>query len=161
MPHRSSPAPPEPTSAEAVLEYWLARLPRTPQALGHGARASSRPSRSVVRLPTRSGIEATWILWPPGSGVPLHDHTGASRVGILHGTLSEVVHGPGGGIRALRNWTDERVIEIAPGQQHEVRNLSNSTAASVHIYEPARANLTFHHPSEAKPRARQRPPHSP
>lgn len=144
---------PETATAREVLDYWLARLPRTPQPLVRGTRGSSRTSRAVVRLPARAGLTATWILWPPGSAVPLHDHAGASRVAILHGTLTEIVRDANGELRARRNWTDQQQVEIPAGQQHEVRNLSNATASTLHVYEPAEAALNFHSPAARGGRA--------
>lgn len=150
MPDSSMPPESEVVSARAVLEYWLARLPHMPQVLGRSRMPGGRASRSLVRLPAKFGFEAWWIRWPPGSVAPLHDHGNSSSVvGVLHGSLSEVVHSQGLGIRARRNWTPEHVIEVAGGECHEVRNLSNATAVSVHVYQSKLESMTFYHRTHA------------
>jgi predicted metal-dependent enzyme (double-stranded beta helix superfamily) len=146
MTQPSIPSQPDAVSPFMVLEYWMARLPSKPQVFGRRQQGGARLSRSLVRLPRKFGFEAWWIRWPPGSVAPLHDHgQSSSVVGILHGTLHEVVHSPDAGIRARRNWTPEYVIELAGDECHEVRNLSNATAASVHVYQPRLESMNFYH----------------
>lgn len=132
-------------SPQAVLDYWLARLPRMSQTFGRRPPTGANTSRSIVRLPVRAGIEAIWIRWPPGSVSPLHDHgSSSSLVGMLHGSLSEVVHAAGIGVRARRTWTPEHSIELPAHECHEVRNVTNTSAASVHVYPAPLSGLRFY-----------------
>lgn len=145
MSHSTTPQNAEAASAHDVLEYWLTRLPRKPQTFGRRRAHAPHASRSLVRLPVRFGFDALWIHWPPGSRSPLHEHgSSGSVVGVLHGTLRELVHAPGKGVRARRNWMEGIVIDVPEGECHEVRNISNATAATVHVYQSHLSSMTFY-----------------
>lgn len=89
-----------------------------------------------------------WIIsWLPGQGTQLHDHGGSSgSFTVVSGTLAEaVVAGP----------PDRRTIDdhdrtagetsaFGAHYVHDVRNLSNGPAVSVHAYSPPLTTMTFY-----------------
>jgi predicted metal-dependent enzyme (double-stranded beta helix superfamily) len=100
--------------------------------------------RSYVRLPSRAGCEVWLIAWPPGSGVPLHDHGEASAlVTMLSGELQESLLPPDGPA-VERSWRRHGSLEIPRYARHTVWNASEQTAYSLHVYTPQLAAMTFY-----------------
>jgi hypothetical protein len=107
----------------------------------HGAveRAYWRLSPAAMRC------EAWLIRWPAGSVAPLHDHGRAHGVArVLAGTLHELRFVPGAARPQAGTWHPGESIVIARGLCHEVRNTSERTAYSVHVYAPRLERMTFY-----------------
>jgi predicted metal-dependent enzyme (double-stranded beta helix superfamily) len=82
-----------------------------------------------------------WLLsWLPGQGTALHDHGGsAGAFAVVSGALTElaVAETGAGGLRddeALL--TAGRVRPFGPHHVHQVTNLGDRPAVSVHVYAP-------------------------
>ena len=101
-----------------------------------------------------------WLIsWLPAQGTQLHDHGGsAGAFTVLTGELSEAISAPtAGGARLV-----ERVrragdgVGFGPRYVHDVRNLSDRPAVSVHAYSAAadQHDLLRHRPGrQAEPAA--------
>ena len=79
--------------------------------------------------------EAWAIAWPPGSGLSLHDHDG-SRCGmyVVHGALRERYRSGDGLV--VRWWQRSGCYELPSDHTHEVVNVGDDEAVSVHVYSP-------------------------
>jgi mannose-6-phosphate isomerase-like protein (cupin superfamily) len=108
-------------------------------------------ARSAVRVLATPRYEA-WVLgWWPGHGVELHDH-GDSHAAftVVVGELVEITARPSGAIerRALRRG-DTRVVPA--GTRHDVLDLADRPATSIHVYSPALTSMTFFDPIDQTP----------
>ena len=81
-----------------------------------------------------------WLLsWLPAQGTPLHDHgASAGAFAVVRGTLTERVVAAGStGIRdATGALTGGRVRHFGAHYVHQVTNLGDEPAVSVHVYTP-------------------------
>jgi hypothetical protein len=81
-----------------------------------------------------------WLLsWLPSQGTPLHDHgNSAGAFAVVRGTLTERVVGAGStGVRdATALLTGGRVRHFGPHYVHQVTNVDDEPAVSVHVYTP-------------------------
>jgi predicted metal-dependent enzyme (double-stranded beta helix superfamily) len=97
-------------------------------------------------------FEAWVIAWPPGGAIELHDHGGSAGavVGVA-GRLREtsIVSKPSGGI-VLRSSTMELGRPITFGGQHvhDIVNVGETAAISVHVYAPRLSSMTYYRMSE-------------
>jgi predicted metal-dependent enzyme (double-stranded beta helix superfamily) len=159
QPLRGSPAE-ESAQARALreLERWQTRLRfddlhELGEVYAHGS------ERSYLRLPTAVGCEAWLICWPPGSKAPLHDHGGAAGfASVLSGELCEWLYPNGRNNQAgaltqehcvERIWQSGAIIRVDPHACHEVRNLTDNTVYSLHVYQPRLQSMTYYERTEA------------
>ena len=81
-----------------------------------------------------------WLLsWLPDQGTPLHDHgASAGAFAVVRGALTErVVAADRTGVRdATDVLTGGRVRHFGPHYVHQVTNLGDEPAVSVHVYTP-------------------------
>lgn len=89
-----------------------------------------------------------WLLsWLPDQGTQLHDHGGsAGSFTVISGVLSEAVYihtGRDAGLLRERELAG-RSVGFDAGYVHDVRNLSDTPAVSVHAYSPPLAAMTFY-----------------
>jgi Cysteine dioxygenase type I len=91
----------------------------------------------------------TWLIsWLPSQGTQLHDHGGsAGAFTVVSGELAEAVYvGTGSGTGELRE--HRRVagtsIGFDPAYVHDVRNLSDEPAISVHSYSRPLMSMTYY-----------------
>ena len=81
-----------------------------------------------------------WLLsWLPSQGTPLHDHgSSAGAFAVVRGTLTErvVADGHTGFRDATGQFTGGRVRHFGPHYVHQVTNLDDEPAISVHVYTP-------------------------
>ena len=101
--------------------------------------------RRYVPLPDL-GCDAWVITWPPGTGLPRHDHGGAAgAMAVVEGTLVE---------RHARRWAPATirrrvldtgsVVAFGPDHIHEVRNDGVVPAVSIHVYAPSLETMHFY-----------------
>lgn len=85
-----------------------------------------------------------WLIsWLPCQGTELHDHGGSSGAfSVLAGVLTEAVVS-GGVVRDRPRRTGDSV-GFGPHYVHDVRNLSDSPAVSVHAYSPPLTSMTYY-----------------
>ncbi|MFC0433103.1 cysteine dioxygenase family protein [Kutzneria buriramensis] len=89
-----------------------------------------------ARLALTGGVELWLLSWLPGQGTEPHDHGGAAgSFTVLKGRLNEDYRYPGGPIRTMRRDLGD-AVGFSGGRAHQVRNVGDSPAASVHAYSP-------------------------
>jgi predicted metal-dependent enzyme (double-stranded beta helix superfamily) len=97
----------------------------------------------------RDGLIDVWLItWMPTQGTVLHDHGGSNGAfGVLSGELSEAIYLP-------RAATGEKLIDVArgagervgfgAGYVHDVRNLSDEPAVSIHAYSSPLTRMNYY-----------------
>jgi len=89
-----------------------------------------------------------WLIsWLPEQGTQLHDHGGsAGAFTVLSGELSEAVHVPaaGGGGLLERTRKAGDGVGFGPRYVHDVRNLGDRPAVSVHAYSAPLTSMTYY-----------------
>jgi hypothetical protein len=98
-------------------------------------------------------VDVWLISWLPSQGTQLHDHGGSSGAfTVLSGELSEAIYRPG---RAADLALGEHrrasgvAVGFGPRYVHDVRNLSDGPAVSVHAYSPPLTSMNYYDVSEA------------
>ena len=86
--------------------------------------------------------EAWVIAWPSGTGLAMHDHGGArAAVRIVSGRLRERFHADGS---VQLRWLDAGDAHMLSADHvHEVINLHDVEAISVHVYSPPVGDMGF------------------
>ena len=86
--------------------------------------------------------EAWVIAWPAGTGLAMHDHGGSrAAVRIVSGRLRERFQ-EGGDVHV--RWLEVGDEYVLSGDHvHEVINLNDTEAISVHVYSPPVADMGF------------------
>jgi quercetin dioxygenase-like cupin family protein len=128
----------------AVLSGEL--LVQIAAGLGHAAPIDALPSgsrrrwSSVIRA---EQYEALIIAWPPGTGLAMHDHGGSrAALHIVGGRLRERFIDSDGRTRV--RWLEAGdTVELGADHTHEVINLDDAEAISVHVYSPPLADDSF------------------
>jgi hypothetical protein len=88
-------------------------------------------------------VDVWLISWLPSQGTELHDHGGSSgSFTVLSGALSEAVVA-GGELRNHERPAGESV-GFGPRYVHDVRNLADTPAVSVHAYSPPLTTMTYY-----------------
>lgn len=96
-----------------------------------------------------------WLLsWLPSQGTQLHDHGGsAGAFTVLTGELAEAVYQPRpaalGPALVERRRASGSGVGFGPRHVHDVRNLSQAAAVSVHAYSPPLSSMTFYDVDQA------------
>jgi hypothetical protein len=97
----------------------------------------------------RDGLIDVWLItWMPSQGTVLHDHGGsAGAFAVLSGELSEAIYRPGAA-------SGEKLVDIprTAGQRvgfgahyiHDVRNLSDEPAVSIHAYSSPLSSMNYY-----------------
>jgi len=87
-----------------------------------------------------------WLIgWLPAQGTQLHDHGGsAGAFTVLTGELAEAVHAAGPGRLVERTRRPGDSVGFGPHYVHDVRNLGDAPAVSVHAYSAPLTNMTFY-----------------
>jgi predicted metal-dependent enzyme (double-stranded beta helix superfamily) len=78
------------------------------------------------------------VVWRPGQVTPIHDHVTWCVVGVLQGVEHEELYAHEGDQLRRIGVNDNRVGDVSgfapPGDIHRVRNVTERTAISLHIY---------------------------
>lgn len=89
-------------------------------------------------------VDVWLISWLPSQGTELHDHGGSSGAfTVLSGELAEAIPA-GGGRLTERVRRAEDSIGFGPHYVHDVRNLSDRPAVSVHAYSAPLSSMTYY-----------------
>lgn len=99
------------------------------------------------RLYRDQRVDLWLISWLPSQGTQLHDHGGsAGAFTVLAGELTEAVYQPGQPGKPLLDLARTPSDTVGFGAQyvHDVRNLSDRPAASVHAYSPPLTSMNFY-----------------
>jgi mannose-6-phosphate isomerase-like protein (cupin superfamily) len=130
--------------APSFLRGIAEGLARSP--LWHGLAAPTPEGRSAVRVVRTECYEA-WVLgWLPSHRVEMHDH-GSSDAAftVVEGSLVEVTVGSDGRLDHVTLAPGDSRL-VASGQRHDVLNLGDGPAVSIHVYSPALTSMTFYDP---------------
>jgi hypothetical protein len=95
-----------------------------------------------------------WLIsWLPSQATQLHDHGGsAGAFTVISGQLSELVYRPKGtGPECLHEFSRTAGDSVGFGQHyvHDVRNLSDEPAVSVHAYSRPLTRMSFYELADA------------
>ncbi len=86
--------------------------------------------------------EAWVIAWPNGTGLAMHDHGGArAAVRVVSGRLRERFHADGSVQLRWLDAGDEQMLSA--DHVHEVINLHDIEAITVHVYSPPVGDMGF------------------
>jgi quercetin dioxygenase-like cupin family protein len=133
------------------------RSTRTPSALDSdtlstiadgiaaGNPAEFVPAGTARRWGIIAGNESygAWVIaWPAGTGLAMHDHSGSrAAIRVVSGRLRERFHADGS---VHVRWLDPGDTHVLPDDHvHEVINLHDTEAISVHVYSPPVADMGF------------------
>jgi len=93
-------------------------------------------------------VEAWVIAWPPGGAIELHDHGGSSgAVVVAVGELLEtsIVPQPSGSVAPRTNTIRAGgFIQFAQHHVHDIINVGEVPAISVHVYAPPLTTMTYY-----------------
>lgn len=138
-----SPAP-TPRVASRALEATAARLARA--SFWTQLTPLTDTERWYALLAATDTFEAWVIGWPVGGAIELHDHGGASgAIHVVRGALVETSTN-----RVLRTpLARARVVEgeavsFGAAHVHDVVNLGDRPALSIHVYAPRLVSMTFY-----------------
>jgi hypothetical protein len=87
-----------------------------------------------------------WLIsWLPSQGTQLHDHGGsAGAFTVLAGELTEAIHTTGSGELVERTRRAGESTGFGQHYVHDVRNLGDAPAVSVHAYSAPLTSMTFY-----------------
>ncbi len=96
-----------------------------------------------VRIHCDDQVDVWLISWTKDQGTQLHDHGGSSGAfTVVEGTLSEAAWAPGGLSESTRRAGD--TVAFGEHYVHDVRNLDEPTAVSVHAYSPPLSLMNYY-----------------
>jgi Cysteine dioxygenase type I len=102
-----------------------------------------QPARRWALVEETPEYQAWIIAWPPGTGLDLHDHDGASAgVYVVAGRLHERYVGADGELHR-RWWRPHDQYELAADHVHEVHNVDLAEAVTIHVYSPGLRDVRF------------------
>ena len=114
--------------------------------LGHAAPIHSLPGGNhrrwsyVIRA---AHYEALIIAWPPGTGLAMHDHGGSlAAMHVIGGQLRERYLDDSGSAQ-VRWLAAGDTVQMGANHAHEVINLDDTEAISVHVYSPPLTDDSF------------------
>ncbi len=89
-----------------------------------------------------------WLIsWLPTQGTQLHDHGGSSGAfTVVSGELSEAIYQPGSPEARLREQVrgEGASVGFGPHYVHDVRNLGDEPAVSVHAYSAPLTRMNYY-----------------
>jgi len=104
-------------------------------------------TRSFELIARTPSYEAWVIAWPTGGGIELHDHGGSSGAFcVVSGELDETVASLGRPQRRHRRHGPGTGAVFGAAHIHDIVNVSDALATSVHVYTPHLSTLTFYAP---------------
>ena len=96
------------------------------------------------RIHQDRSIDIWLISWLPSQGTELHDHGGsAGALTVVRGELAEACYAGDGSLRERRHPAG-RSIGFGGRHIHDVRNLSDAPAVSVHAYSRPLALMNYY-----------------
>ena len=140
---------------ERQADLEPARLTALTRALADKVRAGQNPpvgfnaERRWHRRIHRDETVDVWLIgWLPTQGTRLHDHGGsAGSFTVVSGELSEVTYvdsGPRAGTLRERTHRADACTAFGDSYVHDVRNISETPAVSVHAYSPPLKLMGFY-----------------
>jgi quercetin dioxygenase-like cupin family protein len=103
----------------------------------------STTDRRYARILATESYEAWLIVWPPGTGLDLHDHgESAGAFAVVDGHLDETRIE--NGLARTRRVGAGAHASFDAGQVHAVVNNGVAAATSVHVYSPPLESMNFY-----------------
>jgi predicted metal-dependent enzyme (double-stranded beta helix superfamily) len=123
---------------EAILSELVDRFASSP------VRPAAGRTYERLALPAEltGAVEAWRITWPPHTGLGMHDHRGSEAVlAVVRSSLRErFVDERGVSDRWLRPGSP---VRLPTDHVHEVVNVGDEDAVSIHVYSPPLADTDF------------------
>jgi mannose-6-phosphate isomerase-like protein (cupin superfamily) len=119
--------------------------------LWHGLAEPGPDGRSAVRI-VRAECYEVWVLgWWPGQSVELHDHGDShAAFSVVEGDLVEITARAHGELERLELAAGATRV-VRAGTRHDVLNLHEAPATSIHVYSPALTSMTFFDAIDQRP----------
>ncbi len=132
-------------SASAVHPLTADELSAIAEGIAAGDPAAFVPPGTDRRwgIVIATEVYEAWVIaWPSGTGLAMHDHGGAlAAVRVVSGRLRERFHADGS---VQLRWLDAGAAHVlATDHVHEVINLHDVEAVSVHVYSPPIDDMGF------------------
>jgi predicted metal-dependent enzyme (double-stranded beta helix superfamily) len=132
-------SPPEPLPEALLCDIAAGIASSVPLWRAVARHAEDR--RPAVRLLATDRYEVWVIGWTTGQGVDFHDHgEAAGALAVVEGELTEL-RPVAGGLQRTTLRPDE-VVPLPVGLVHDVVNVGNRRATSIHVYSPPLTTMT-------------------
>jgi hypothetical protein len=106
---------------------------------------SDADDRWHVRLRCDDQVDVWLISWTTEQGTQLHDHGGSSGAfTVVSGELAEAMWTPGAEILTEVSRGAGDSVVFAQHYVHDVRNVQQQTAVSVHAYSPPLSSMSYY-----------------
>lgn len=105
------------------------------------------PERFYTRLEVTEEHEVWLLTWLTGQGTEIHDHGGASGAfTVVQGTLTERTFPTSARPVQPSPWElpTESIRAFGPRHTHQVTNLGEVGAVSIHAYSPALSAMSYY-----------------
>ena len=128
----------------STLVDLATELARSPLAWSHLVQ-EGESQRWYARIAATDEFDAWLLGWPPGCGVPLHDHGGVTGVCcVVEGRLVETVASQSAAsplqVSVLGRGA---VASFDADHVHAMTNLDDHLALSIHVYSPVLQTMQF------------------
>ena len=132
-------------SASAVPPLSADELSAIAEGIAAGDPAAFVPAGTDRRwgIVIATEVYEAWVIaWPSGTGLAMHDHGGArAAVRIVSGRLRERFRSDGS---VQLRWLDAGAGHVLSAEHvHEVINVHDVEAISVHVYSPPIGDMGF------------------
>lgn len=128
----------------AELVEWTSCVADDVRAGLHAVDADAE-ERWHVRLHRDDQVDVWLISWTTDQATQLHDHGGsAGAFTVVSGELSETIWTPGAEQLAETPRTEGDTVVFGEHYVHDVRNIAEATAVSVHAYSPPLSLMNYY-----------------
>lgn len=134
------------TASPGIRDFTSDQLARMARLFAHDADvklASGRTSteRQRHQLTKNPHLEVWLMTWPPGATTDWHDHgDAAGAMVVVQGELIDRLWK--GGSEHWRDLGADDEIAIAPRTAHNLTNVGDGVAITIHAYSPGLAEMT-------------------
>lgn len=134
------------TASPGIRDFTSDQLARVARLFAHDADASSTSGRTGAerqrhQLMKTPHLEVWLMTWPAGATTDWHDHGAAdSAMVVVRGELIDRLWK--GGSEHWRELRADDEIGIAPRTAHNLTNVGDGVAVTIHAYSPGLADLT-------------------
>jgi len=134
------------TASPGIRDFTSDQLARVARLFAHDADVTVANGRTGVerrrhQLTKNSHLEVWLMTWPSGATTDWHDHgAAAGAMVVVHGELIDRMWK--GGSEHWREVTAGDEIAIAPRTAHNLTNVGNDVATTIHAYSPELADMT-------------------
>jgi hypothetical protein len=128
----------------AELVEWTTSVADDARAGLYDVQADTE-NRWHVRLLCDDELDLWLISWTAEQGTQLHDHGGSSGAfTVVEGKLEEAIWQPARGELDDREHSAGDTVVFGEHYVHDVRNIRQETAVSVHAYSPPLSSMRYY-----------------